>query len=117
MPNVSVVSTEPNRASFAPRTLMKAGSSLRASRNGAAVLTQEQLATLLASYKTPEQAQGEYNVYVIEEVTPAYTLTSGENWKKTIDDLPRHETSIPTMLLKLRLQQATSRLMRARTAA
>lgn len=70
---------------------MKAGSSLRASRNGAAVLTQEQLATLLASYKTPEQAQGEYNVYVIEEVTPAYTLTSGENWKKTIDDLPRHD--------------------------
>lgn len=55
LPNVSVVSTEPNRASFAPRTLMKAGSSLRASRNGAAVLTQEQLATLLASYKTPEQ--------------------------------------------------------------
>lgn len=55
LPNVSVVSTEPNRASFAPRILMKAGSSLRASRNGAAVLTQEQLATLLASYKTPEQ--------------------------------------------------------------
>ena len=43
----------------------------------------------LDEYYTPEEAEGRFNVYIIEEVTPAYTINDQDNWKKTIDNLPR----------------------------